>query len=165
MQDQSSLHLCGVPTNLNLSVFGLGSALNLGLASDSSWQSNTEPEQCKLGKHTCREWGQIQCGGDTGSTPPHDSDVCSVPPSPEHNWTSEPKKVITTSPCVSMEIRHWRSQQTEAKISRRNHFESDSCNKLKPVLGTDYIGMGLYISRSVSWIKELSKNELTPNCP
>ena len=26
----------------------------------SFWQSNLEPEQCRLGKHTCREWGQ-QC--------------------------------------------------------------------------------------------------------
>ena len=53
-QGQSSLRLCGVPENLNLSSFDLGSALNPGPASDSSWQSNLEPEQCRLGKHTCR---------------------------------------------------------------------------------------------------------------
>ena len=47
----------------------LGSALNPGLASDSSWQSNLEPEQCRLGKHTHHEQGQTQCGRDTGSTP------------------------------------------------------------------------------------------------
>ena len=36
MQAQPSLHLCGVPENLNLSSLDLGSALNPGLASDSS---------------------------------------------------------------------------------------------------------------------------------
>ena len=39
--------------------------------------------------------------------------VCSVPPSPQCDWTSEPKKVSTTAPCVRAEIRHWRDQQTE----------------------------------------------------
>ena len=32
-------------------------------------QSNLEPEQCRPGKHTHREQGQIQCGPDTVSTP------------------------------------------------------------------------------------------------
>ena len=27
-----------------------------------SLQSNLEPEQCRLGKHTCHEWEQTQCG-------------------------------------------------------------------------------------------------------
>ena len=36
----------------------LGNAGNPGPASDSSRQSNLEPEQCRLGKHTRREWGQ-----------------------------------------------------------------------------------------------------------
>ena len=39
-----------------------GKAYNSGLASDSSWQSNLEPKQCRQGKHTCRERGQAQCG-------------------------------------------------------------------------------------------------------
>ena len=40
--------------------------------------------------------------------------VCSVPPSPQRDWTSEPKKVHTTTlPCVRAEIRHWRDQQIE----------------------------------------------------
>ena len=51
----TKLFLCGVPKNLNLSGLNLGSACNPGPASDSSWQSNLEPEQCRLGKHTCRE--------------------------------------------------------------------------------------------------------------
>ena len=55
MQTQSSLRLCEVPENLNLSGFDLGSALNTGPASDSSLQSNLKPEQCRLGKHTRRE--------------------------------------------------------------------------------------------------------------
>ena len=51
-QAQPSLRLCGVPKNLNLSGLDLGSALNPGPASDSSRQSNLEPKQCRLGKHT-----------------------------------------------------------------------------------------------------------------
>ena len=42
--------------------------------------------------------------------------VCSVSPSPQHDWTSEPKKkksVHHHPPCVRAEIRHWRDQQTE----------------------------------------------------
>ena len=61
-QAQSSLCLCGVPKILNLSSLDLGSALNPGPTSDSSQKSNLEPEQCRLGKHTCRDWGQTQCG-------------------------------------------------------------------------------------------------------
>ena len=38
--------------------------------SNSSQQRNLEPEQCRLGKHTCCEWGQTQCGRYTVS-PPH----------------------------------------------------------------------------------------------
>ena len=30
--------------------------------SNSSWQSNLEPEQCRLGKHTHHELGEAQCG-------------------------------------------------------------------------------------------------------
>ena len=40
--------------------------------------------------------------------------VCSVPPSPQHIWTSEPKKSVHHHPpCVRAEIRHWRDHQTE----------------------------------------------------
>ena len=60
--------------------------------------------------------------------------VCSVLTSPQHDWTSEPKKSDHHSPpCVRVEIRHWRDQQREeAKINRGNHFGSDRCNGLKP---------------------------------
>ena len=68
MQAQLILRLCGVPEYLNLSGLDLGSAYNPGPASDSSWQSNIEPKQRRQGKHTRREWGQIQCGQDTAST-------------------------------------------------------------------------------------------------
>ena len=67
-QAQPSLHLCGVPENLNLSGLDLASAYNSGLASDSSLQSNLQPKLCRLGKHTHREWGHSQCGQDTVST-------------------------------------------------------------------------------------------------
>ena len=58
MQAQSSLHFCGVPDYLNLSGLDLESAYNPGPASDSSWQSNPEPKQCRQGKHTHCEQGQ-----------------------------------------------------------------------------------------------------------
>jgi len=56
-QVRLSLRLSGVPENLNLNLNGLdlGSAHNPGPASDSCRQSNLEPEQCRLGKHTHRE--------------------------------------------------------------------------------------------------------------
>ena len=58
MQAQPSLRLCGVPEYLNLSGLDLGSAYNPGPASDSSWQSNLEPKQCRQGKHTLGEGGK-----------------------------------------------------------------------------------------------------------
>ena len=134
-QPQPSLHLCGVPKNLNLSGLDLGNAGNPGPTSDSSRQSNVEPEQCRLGKHTHCEQGQAQCSWNTESTP----DTCQwhlfavfLPP---HSTTEQVslKKWPPPPPCVRAEIRHWRDQQTEeAKINRGNHFESDRCNRLKP---------------------------------
>ena len=62
MQAQQSLHLCGVPEYLNLSGLVLGGAYNPEPASDSSQQSNLEPEQCGQGGHMRHEWGQAQCG-------------------------------------------------------------------------------------------------------
>ena len=67
-QAQPSLRLCGVPENLDLSGLDLGSVCKPGPASDSSRQSNLESEQCRLGKHTCHEQGQTQCGWITVST-------------------------------------------------------------------------------------------------
>ena len=69
MKAQPSLRLCGVPKNLFLSSLDLESACNPGPASDSSQQSNLEPEQYRLEKHTCYERGQTQCGRDIVSTP------------------------------------------------------------------------------------------------
>ena len=62
MQAQPSLRLCGVPEYLNLSGLDLGSAYNPGPASDSSQQSNLEPEQCGQGGYMRCERGQTQCG-------------------------------------------------------------------------------------------------------
>ena len=109
-QAQPSLCLWGVPEYLNLSSLDLGSAYNPGPASDSSQQSNLEPKQCRWGKHTCHEWEPTQCGRDTVSTLTHASVVCSIPLSPQHNWTSEPKKVSTTARLVS----GWKSDTEES---------------------------------------------------
>ena len=65
---QTSQSLCGVPEYLNLSGLDLGSAYNIGPASERSWQSNLEPKQCRQGKHTYHEPGQTQCGWNTAST-------------------------------------------------------------------------------------------------
>ena len=82
MQAQPSLHLCGVPKNLNLSGLDLGSACNPGPASDSSWQSNLVSEQCRLGKHTRCELGANPVWLNHCE---HTSVilVCTVPPSPQ----------------------------------------------------------------------------------
>ena len=47
---------------LNLSGLDLGGAGSPGPASDGSWQSNLEPEQCGQGGYMRRERGQAQCG-------------------------------------------------------------------------------------------------------
>ena len=129
-QAQPSLRLCGVPENLKLSGLDLRSACNPGPASYSSQQSNLEPEQCRLRKHTHLKWAQTQCGWITVSTcqwylfavflPPHMTEQVSL------------KNVTTIAPPCA-KIRHWKDQQTEeAKINRENCFQSDRCNRLKP---------------------------------
>ena len=87
MQVQLSLRLWGVLKNLNLSGLDLESARNPGPTSGSSWQSNLEPE-----KH--RPWTgtnpvQLKYCEHSPQTPV--VFVCSVPLSPQHDWTSEPK--------------------------------------------------------------------------
>ena len=126
---QPSLGLCRVPENLNLRGLDWGSACILSPASHSSRQSNLEPEQCRLGKHTHRECGQTQCGT---STPRKHLLAVFLP---THSTTEQGslKKWPPPTPCVRVEIRHWRDQQTEeAKINRENCFGSDKCNRLKP---------------------------------
>ena len=76
MQTQLSLHLCGVPENLKLSDLDLGSTCNPGPASDNSQQSNLEPEQCRLGKHTHREQGKPSVAETPGALTTDTSDIC-----------------------------------------------------------------------------------------
>ena len=114
-QAQLSLRLWGLPEYLNLSSLDLGSAYSTGLASDSSWQSNLEPKQCRQGKHTRHERGQTQCGRDTVSTQQRYLFTASLPP---HSTTEQVslKKCPPPPTCVRAEIRHWRDQQAkEAK--------------------------------------------------
>ena len=64
--------------------------------------------------------------------------VCSVPPSPQRDWTSEPKKrkkksVIHHPLCIRAEIRHWRDQQTEEAVTEGSALEATG-NRLKPCL-------------------------------
>ena len=112
-QAQLSLHLWGLPECLNLSGLDLGGACSPGPASDGSQWSNLEPEQCGQGGYKGRERGQAQCGLRHCEHTPV-LFVCSVPPSPQRDWKSEPKKSVHHCPfCVRAEIRHWRDQQTE----------------------------------------------------
>ena len=73
-----------------------------------SLQSNLEPEQCRLGKHTLHEQGQTQCGRDTASTPhAHQRYLFAVvlPPYSTTEQVSLNKR--PPSPlCVRAEIRH-----------------------------------------------------------
>ena len=122
---QLSLCLCGVPKNLNLSSSDLGSACKPEPALDSlpaeqpgAWTVQTRKA------HT--PW--------VGANPvlprhcehsPHMPviSVCSVLPSPQHNWTSEPNKWPPSPPCVRAEIRHWRDLQTEeAKTNKEEEI-------------------------------------------
>ena len=91
-QAQPSLCLYGVPKNLNLRDLDLGSACTPGPTSDSSRQSNLEPEKYRPWKHTWHDW--------VGASPvqlkhcehsPHKPVifVWSVLLSPQHDWTSE----------------------------------------------------------------------------
>ena len=56
-------------------------------------QSNLEPEQCRLGKHRPSWAGASPMWSIHHEYSPHMPMifVCSAPPSPQHNWTSEPK--------------------------------------------------------------------------
>ena len=111
-QAQLSLCLWGLLVYLNLSGLDVRSAYNPGPASDSSWQSNLEPKQCRQGKHTCCERGQTQCGPDTANTCQCYLFAVFLPP---HSATEQVslKKCPPPPPCARAEIRHWRDQQTE----------------------------------------------------
>ena len=133
-QAQLSLRLCGVPENLNLSSLDLGNVRHPGPTSDSSQQSNLEPEQCRPWKLTRCEWGQTHCGWNTASTPHTCQWHLFAVFFPPHSTTEQVSlNKWPPSPCVRVEIKHWRNKQTEeAKINRRNCFGSDRCNRLKP---------------------------------
>ena len=125
MQAQQSLHLCGVPKNMNLSGLDVGSACKPGPTSDSSQQSNMESEQCRLGKHTRCEQGQTHCGWITVNTRQWYLFAVFLPPQSTTEQMSLKKSDHHLAPCVRAEIRHWRDQQTEeAKINRGNRFGS-----------------------------------------
>ena len=89
-----------------------GKCIKPRATSDSSQQSNLEPEHCRQGKHTHREWGhthrewgQTQCGRDTASTRQGYLFAASLPP---HSTTEQVslKKCPPPPPCVRAEIRH-----------------------------------------------------------
>ena len=128
-QAQLSLCLWGLPAYLNPSGLDLVGACSPGPASDGSRQSNLEPEQCGQGGHTRCERGQAQCGWDTASTRQCYLFAASLPP---HSATEQVslKKCPPPPPCVRVEIRHWRDQQTE-KANRGNRLGSDRYNRLK----------------------------------
>ena len=66
-------------------------------------QSNLEPEQCRLGKHTSRVWVQTQCGLDTVGTPYTRQWYLFAAFLPPHSTTEQVslKKVTTTALLVS----------------------------------------------------------------
>ena len=121
-----SLGQCACQSPGHPSCLDLGRAQNMCPTESVPLRSSWEPEPLRPGK--CRkrrpawdsapaehlgawsrvdlgsthhlELGQTQCGPYTASTP-HTSQwyfVCSVPPSPEHKWTSEPKQVTAFAP-------------------------------------------------------------------
>ena len=95
MQAQPSLGLCGVSENMNLSGLDLGSACNSGPAScRAAWsQSSVDGESTYAVSGANPVWPE-HC-----EYSPHMpvTFVCSVPPSPQHDWTSEPKQETTSA--------------------------------------------------------------------
>ena len=131
-------------------------------------QSILETEQCRPGKHTV-PWDvawSFHC-----KHSPHMPAlfVCCVPPSPQHNWTSEPKWVSTFAACVRAEIRHWRYLQTEeAKINKGGTALEVTGEKIKSlhlILETVFDGHLQTLRTSTSQNKGLSDPKLTPSCP
>ena len=74
-----------------------------------------EPDQCRQGKHKHRERGQTQCGQDTASTPHTCQCYLFAVFLPPHCTIEQVslKNCPPPPPCVRVEIRHWRDQQTE----------------------------------------------------
>ena len=103
--ESASLRTTRVP---DLRSLDLGGACSPGLASDGSWWSNLEPEQCGQGGYTRREQGQAQCGRGTASTRQCYLFAASLPP---HSTTDQVslKKVSITTPFVS----GWKSDTEE----------------------------------------------------
>ena len=83
----------GVPECLNLSGLDLGGACSPGPALDSSRQSNLEPKP--------KPWEVANLGWLRHCKHTPVLFVCSVPPSPQQDWTSEPKKSVHHRPLVS----------------------------------------------------------------
>ena len=116
-----------------------GKCIKPRATSDSSQQSNLEPEHCRQGKHTHREWGhthrewgQTQCGRDTASTRQGYLFAASLPP---HSTTEQvslkKKKVSSTIPFVSGRKPDTGDQQTEEAITEGNALEATG-HRLKP---------------------------------
>ena len=128
-------------------------------------QNILETEQCRPGKHTV-PWDvawSFHC-----EHSPHMPAlfVCCDPPSPQHNWTSEPKWVSTFAACVRAEIRHWRHLQTEeAKINKGGtalEVTGAKTKSLHLILETVYL-MGTY--RAWEQVQARTRDYLTPNWP
>ena len=82
-----------------------GKCMQPRATSDSSRQSNLEPEKCRQGKHTHREQGKTQCTRDTVST--HQCYLLAAP-IPPHSTTEQVsiKNCPPPPPWVRAEIRH-----------------------------------------------------------
>ena len=101
---------------------------------------------CVDWESTHPERGHTQCGPDTASAPHTRQWYLFAVFLPPHSMTEHVSlnKWPPLPPCVRAETRHWRDVQTEeAKINRGNLFGSDTCNRLNPVLGTNYMGRDL----------------------
>ena len=113
-----SLCLWGLPECLNLSGLDLGSAGSPGPATDGSQRSNLEPEQRGQGGYTCHEWGADPVWLRHCEHTPV-LFVCSIPPSPKCDWTSEPKKKKKTL-LLSPEYK----QKSHQKEAYTNHWHN-----------------------------------------
>ena len=129
---------CTHQTPYHLSCSDLGRAQNIGLKESAPLRTTrvSEPERIRpgrcmqpragLGRFLAEQpiawavWAGRAHAPWVGAGPvwlrhcEHMLFVCSVPPSPQRDWTVNLKKSVHhCPPCVRAKIRHWRDQQTQ----------------------------------------------------
>ena len=90
--------------------------------------------------------------------------VCSAPPSPQHDWTSEHKQETTSAHLCQGGNYTLKRPCRQKPNKQRKLLQKWQVQEIKIlVVNTDYTWRDLYMSRSVSWNKELPETEPDPH--